>query len=188
MNPEIVFYIAQGISVITAAIAILSAQLKNMKGILITQIIGNSLAASTYFLLGGFSGAGISIIAVLQTVVMYFYNVKDKKPHIPVTVAFILAYLVNAAFTFGSIFDIFPAIAAVCFALAVAQTKSMNYRFFSIWNPLCWMVYDVYAQAYGNLLMHLGIFISVIIACIRLDGFFGLIKNNNKKTHKGERK
>ncbi len=179
MTSEIAFYIAQGISVITAIIAIMSAQLKNMKAILVTQIIGNSLASSTYFLLGGFSGAGISIIAVLQTVVMYFYNVNDKKPHIPVTAAFILAYVVNAVLTFGSIFDIFPAIAAICFALAVAQTKSMNYRFFSIWNPLCWLVYDVYTHAYGNLLMHLGIFISVMIACVRLDGFFGLIKKKN---------
>ena len=40
-------------------------------------------------------------------------------------------------------------------------------------------VYDVYTHAYGNLLMHLGIFISVMIACVRLDGFFGLIKKKN---------
>lgn len=180
MNPETVFYIAQGVSVVTAVIAILSAQLKNMKGILITQIIGNSLAASTYFLLGGFTGASVSIIATLQTVVMYFYNIKDKKPHIPVTLAFILAYVVNAVLTFGTLFDIFPAIAAVCFALAVAQTKPMIYRFFCIWNPLCWLVYDIYTHAYGTLLMHLGIFISVMIACFRLDGFFGLIKKKNK--------
>lgn len=178
MTPETAFYIAQGIGAITAAIAILSAQLKNMKGILITQIIANSLAASTYFLLGGFTGAGVSIIAVLQTAVMYFYNVKDKKPPVPVTASFIAAYVVNAALTFGSVFDIFPAIAAICFALAVAQTRSMSYRFFCIWNPLCWIVYDVYTQALGNLFMHLGIFISVIIACIRIDKFFGLIKNN----------
>lgn len=180
MNPTIAFYIAQGISIITAAIAILSVQLKNMKAILVTQIIGNSLAASTYFLLGGFTGAGVSIIAVIQTVVMYFYNVNNTKPHVPVTVAFILAYVTNAVLTFGSIFDIFPAIAAVCFALSVAQTKPMAFRFFSIWNPLSWTVYDIYSRAYGNLLMHLGIFISVIIACVRYDGFFGLIKKNNK--------
>ncbi len=180
MNPEVAFYIAQGISVITAIIAILSVQLKNMKGILVTQLIGNSMAASTYFLLGGFTGAGVSIIAVVQTVVMYFYNVKDKKPHLAVTLAFIAAYILNAALTFSSIFDIFPAIAAVCFALAVAQTKPVAFRFFSIWNPLCWIVYDVYAKAPVNLLTHMGVLISVLVACVRLDGFFGLLNKNSK--------
>ena len=181
MDQEILNYIVTGISVITAVIAILSVQLKNMKAILATQIIGNTLAASTYFLVGRFTGAGVSIIAVLQTVVMYFYNVKNKKPHRTVTLAFIAAYVINAALTLITVFDIFPAISAVCFALAVAQTKPIRFRFFSIWNPLCWMIYDVYAKLPVNFLMHLGIFISVIVACIRLDGFFGLIPKSKKE-------
>ena len=181
MNPELLPYIVNGISIITAVIAILSVQLKNMKGILATQLIGNSLAASTYFLMGGFTGAGVSIIAVVQTVVMYFYSLKDKKPHVPVTIAFIAAYVINSVLTFSSIFDIFPAISAICYALAVAQIKPIRFRFFSIWNPFCWMFYDVHAQLPINFLMHLGIFISVIVACIRLDGFFGLIPKFKKE-------
>ena len=68
------FYIAQAISILTALIAIASMQMKTMKSILITQITANLLAASTYFLLGGFSGAGISLIAIIQLIVMYFYK------------------------------------------------------------------------------------------------------------------
>ena len=181
MNPEILPYVVNGISVITAIIAILSVQLKGMRGILVTQIIGNTLAASTYFLVGRFTGAGVSIIAVVQTVVMYFYNMKDKKPHRIVTLAFIAAYIINAALTLLTVFDIFPAISAVCYALAVAQIKPVRFRFFSIWNPLCWMIYDVYAKLPVNFLMHLGIFISVIVACVRLDGFFGLIPKTKKE-------
>ena len=181
MNPELLPYVVNGISMITAVIAILSVQLKNMKGILATQLIGNTLVASTYFLMGGFTGAGVSIIAVVQTVVMYFYNAKDKKPHLIVTLAFIAAYVLNAVLTFVTVFDIFPAISAICYALAVAQIKPIRFRFFSIWNPLCWMVYDLYAQLPINFLMHLGIFISVIVACIRLDGFFGLIPKLKKE-------
>jgi hypothetical protein len=182
MNQEVAYYIAQGISVATAVIAILSVQLKNMKGILVTQLIGNFLASSTYFLLGGFTGAGVSIIAVVQTVIMYLYNVKDKKPHVAVTVAFISAYVLNAALTYSSAFDILPAVAAVCYALSVVQTKPMAFRFFNIWNPLCWIFYDVYKGAHVNFLTHLGIFISVVIACVRLDGFFGLL-NKKQKQH-----
>ena len=52
------FYLAQGISVLTALTAMVMMQFKSMKKILAGQIIANLLTASTYFLLGGFSGAG----------------------------------------------------------------------------------------------------------------------------------
>ena len=181
MDFDVAFYIAQAISIINTGIAMFSAQMKNMKAILFTQILANVIAAATCLLLGGLSGVGVSIIAVIQTVVMYFYNANGKKPNVAVTAVFILAYVLNAVFTFSTAFDVFPAIAAVCFALAVAQTKPMAYRFFSIWNPLSWLVYDIYIGAYVNIIMHVGIFVSIIIACFRLDGFFGLIKKETTK-------
>ena len=76
------FYVAQGISILTAIVAIMSMQLKSMKGILISQIIANLLASSTYFVLGSFSGAGISLIAIIQLVVVYIYDKKNVKPHL----------------------------------------------------------------------------------------------------------
>ena len=60
------FYIAQGISVLTSIVAIIMTQFKNMKNILIGQIIVNLLTASTYFLLGGISGAQLFIIKLLS--------------------------------------------------------------------------------------------------------------------------
>lgn len=181
MDFDVVFYIAQGISVLNAFVATFSAQLKNMKTILAAQIIMNLLAAVTCFLLGGFSGVGISIIAVVQTIVMYFYSMKDKKPHVAVTALFVVVYILNSVITFSSIFDIFPTLAAVSFALSVAQRSSKAYRLVGIWNPLFWLVYDVYIDAYANIVLHSCIFISMLIACIRLDGFFGLIKKHNSE-------
>lgn len=183
MDNETAFYIAQGISVFTALLAMLSVQLKGMKQILITQIGANLLAAVTYFLLGGLSGAMISIVAVVHALIMYFYNLGGKKPHFAVTGAFILVYVLNSALTFKSAFDILPAAAAVCFALALAQTRPVIFRFFSFWNPLLWIIYDGHTLAYGNLLTHMGIFISVVVACVRYDGFFGLFKRKKEKNN-----
>ena len=72
------FYIAQGISVLTALTAVLMMQFKSMKLILLGQIVANLLAASTYFLLDGLSGAGICFLAIAHTIVMFFYNRKNK--------------------------------------------------------------------------------------------------------------
>lgn len=173
------FYIAQIISILTAIVAIISMQMKSMKGILITQISANLLASSTYFLLGGFSGAGISIIAIIQLIVMFLYDKKQKKPHIWVIILFILAYIGYSILNFKEFIDIFPMLAAVIFSISIAQKNPSAYRWLSLIHPLCWLVYDTYMLAYINIIMRIGIFISAVIAKIRLDGLFGFKKKED---------
>ena len=75
-------------------------------------------------------------------------------------------------------FDIFPYLAAVFFALGVAQEKPSIYRIYGMLNPLCWLVYDIYSLALINSIMRVGIFLSALIAKIRLDGLLKKDKNN----------
>ena len=169
MNPQTAFWIAQGISVVTTVIAILCMQLKKMKAILICQLLANTLAGLTYFFLDGKSGIGISILAVVQTVVMYFYGKKEKIPHPLVTIAFCASYVIYSLLIFENAFDLLPAAAAIFFALSVAQKKPSLYRIFAAINPIFWIAYDVYEDAYIYIFMHSGIFISAVIGIIRLD-------------------
>ena len=169
MDPQVAFWIAQSISVVTTLIAILCMQLKKMNMILLCQITSNFLAGMTYLLLGGISGLGISIIAVVQSVIMYFYGKKGKSPHPIVTVAFCASYFACSLLVYQSIFDILPAAAAVFFALSVAQKKPSNYRIFAAINPIFWIAYDIYTLAYVYILMHSGILISAVVGIIRLD-------------------
>jgi len=173
------FYIAQGISVLTALTAIITMQLKNMKGILIGQILSNLFTASTYFLLGGFSGAGICLLAIVQAVVMFFYNQKEKKPHLAVIVVFILLYIACSVIYYEHFIDIFSALAAVCYAMSITQTTAKGSRLWYVFNPLFWVVYDVYTHAYGNLIMHATIFVSTAIALIRTDKIFSRRQTQN---------
>ena len=163
------FYIAQGISVLTALTAIVMMQFKSMKKILAGQILANLLTASTYFLLGGFSGAGICFAAIAQSVVMFLYDRKGKSPHPAVLAGFIALYVACSVIYYTSPIDILSAMAAVCFAVSIAQKKPSASRAWYVMNPLFWMVYDLYTRAYGNYIMHLVIFISTLTAMIRLD-------------------
>lgn len=163
------FYIAQGISVVIGILAVIMMQFKSMTKILIFQILCNLLTAATYFLLGGFSGAGICVIAIVQSVTMFLYNIKNVAPHKPVILAFILLYIGCSAFYYKSPVDIFSALAAICFAMSIVQTKSARSRFWYLFNPLCWLVYDIFTKAYGNFLLHLVIFGSTLIAMLRND-------------------
>lgn len=173
------FYIAQGISILTAVVAILSMQMKSMKWVLITQIAANLLASSTYFLLDSFSGAGISLVAIIQLVVMYILNKKEIKPNKILVILFIVMYFVCWIINFKSFMDIFPFLAALCFALGISQDNAKSFRVYGLINPLCWLVYDIYSLALINSIMRVGIFLSGLIAMIRLDNRFKK-KSNNK--------
>ena len=163
------FYLAQGISVLTGIVAVVMMQFKDMRKILIGQILANLLTASTYFLLGGFSGAGICLIAIVQTVTMFLYNLKNRPPHRAVSDLFILLYLACSAFYYKSPVDLFSAMAAICYAFSVVQTKSSLSRLWYLFNPLCWLIYDLFTRAYGNLILHVVIFSSTLIAIFRND-------------------
>lgn len=166
------FYIAQGVSILTTLVAIFMMQCKNMKLILAGHIAANFLTALTYLLLGGFSGASICILAVAQSIVMFFYNRKEKKPHLPVVIGFIILYACCSALNYTSPFDIISAAAAVCFCMSVTTSTAAASRRWYVFNPLCWMIYDLFTLAYGNFIMHLIVFISTFSAMIRVDGVF----------------
>ena len=163
------FYIAQGISVLTALVAVLMMQFKQMRWILAGQIAANLLTAATYLLLGGLSGAGICLLAIVQSVVMFVYAQKQKKPHLAVILLFIALYIACSAYYYASPIDICSALAAVCFALSVVQQRPAASRFFYAINPLCWLIYDLYTRAYGNFIMHVVILISTVWAFVRID-------------------
>ena len=163
------FYIAQGISVLTCLVGILMMQFKSMKKILAGQIVANLLTASTYFLLGGISGAGICFIAILQSVVMFFYSIKQTAPHKWVIALFIVLYISCSVFYYKSPVDILSALAAVCFAISVVQVKPCFSRLWYLFNPLLWMAYDLLIpeKAYVNFVMHTVLFCSTFIAILR---------------------
>lgn len=158
------FYIAQGISALNGIVSILMIQFRDMKKILFGQILANLLAASTYFLLGGLSGAGICFIAISQTVVMFIYNLKGVKPHLWVIVGFVALYAGCSALYYQSPVDLLSAAAAITYAFSVVQTKAAYSRLWYVFNPLLWLIYDLFTQAYVNILLHSAVFCATAFA------------------------
>ena len=175
MDPQIAFYIAQGISIGTGIMAIAMMQLKSMKLILVFQILTNLLASSNYLLLDGRNGMLVSLLAVVCSVVMFFYNTKGIKPHKSVAAAFLIAYAASSAYSVAVSHDpmeLLPAFAATCFVLSLVQTNPSYFRIFATFNPVFWMPYDLYTRSYVMFAVHFGIFLSSVIGMIRLDGLF----------------
>lgn len=161
------FYLAQAVSIVTGVVAVVSMQFKSMRKILLGHITANLLSALTYFLLGGFSGAGVCIVAIVQSVVMYLYNLKNVKPPKTVIGIFALLYTLCSIMYFKTFFDVFSAISALCFCISIGQTNPKVAKIWYMFNPLSWLVYDVYSAAYVNIIIHLSIFVSTALSLYR---------------------
>lgn len=181
MPEDVAFWIAQGISVLTGILAIIMMQMKNMKTILFFQIVVNLTASLNYLLLGGDSGAFISLLAIIQSIVMFIFNVRKKKPPIAIIIAFALCYVSISTYNIiasgdiiasGEFIGILPALAAICFCISLVQEKPSLFRIWGTLNPLCWLIYDLMTGSYVMFCVHLGILISTFVAMVRLDGIF----------------
>lgn len=165
----IFFWVAQAIGPVTTLMSILSAQMKNLKVILIYELLINLLVALSYILLGGISGSYICIIASVQTAVSYVYARKNREvPHM-LTALFVIVYSGISVYSYQSPLDILPGVSAVAFALAIVQNSSAGYRLFMGINSFLWIVYDMMIGAYTMLITHSLLLVSVIIAIVRYD-------------------
>lgn len=169
---ELEFYIAQIISIFTTIVAIVFLQCKSMKWILLGQLTANLLSSLTYFLLGGFSGAGICLLAIVQSIVMFIFSQKKKSPPIWIILVFIVLYVACSVLYYKSVIDIFSALAAVLFCVSIAQEDAKKSRLWYVFNPICWLIYSVFCRAYLNCITYSFVLISTLVAMVRVDGIF----------------
>lgn len=165
------FIIGQIISFLALIIAVVIAQFKNVKHILLGQIASNLAVAVSFCFLGGMSGAWICIVAAVQTLIIYFankHNLAKKKKDI-LSVLFAFAYIIGTAFVYQSWADIVSCACSLLYILAIIQTDTRKYRWFMAANSLLWIIYDINTAAYVNIITHGMLLVSLIIAMIRLD-------------------
>ena len=170
------FYISQICGLVGSLAAILSMQLKSIKHILVCQLVCNGIGAISYILLGGLSGCGIYLVALLQTISYSYFRIKEKKAPKWLAVTFIIAYLLCAIATYQGPTDLISALAALTCAMSLIQEKASGYRFFMLLNGSFWVIYDITVGAYAMIISHVATAISAAVGIIRLD-----IKSKNKK-------
>ena len=169
------FIFSQICGAIVSVSAIVSMQLKSIKWALACVLICNGVGAVSYILLGGFSGCGIYLVALLQSIVYFIFRSKNKKAPLTVAIAFIIAYLVCSLSTYRTPIDLISACAALTCALALVQDKPSIYRIFMLANGIIWSVYDINVCAYTMIISHMATAISAGVGIVRID-----LKKNRK--------
>lgn len=163
------FIISQICGIVVTVAVIISMQLKNIKPILISQLIINGIGAISYIMVGGLSGCGIYLVAVLQSVVYFAFRKKEIDTPRMMDIVFILLFLACAVSTYKRPMDIVTMFAAMTCAAGIMQKKPFGYRICMLLNGVIWMVYDVGVGAYTMILSHFVTAAAAIVGMVRLD-------------------
>lgn len=168
MTLDVAFFLG----LITSLTALISFQLKDMRLVLICQIICNGTGAVSYLLAptSGLSGFAIFAVAILQCIV--FFILRCKGVNEPKFAAYVFAagYLACSLLTYKSPLDIFSAAAAQTCAFGVAQKNASFYRLLLLFNGILWLTYDLLLPAAITItLAHVITIASSFIGIVRLD-------------------
>lgn len=137
---------------------------KKMTVVLIFSFVANLLVGISYILVGAVSGTMICAVAGVQLLINFCFTVRNKKVPLWLIFVYSAAYCIVNISTFSVWYDIFSLCAALGFVFSMAQSNPKYYRLLLITNMGSWLIYDIFATAYGNMIMHISSVITIVVA------------------------
>ena len=180
-------WLTGALTVLSTLFAAASMQFKKMEYVLICQLVCNSLLALQYVVEGRVSVTGVIVIAVVQIIVSYFFDKKEKAFPVWLIGVFILLFTVVSVLMMESYYDLITCAAVWCCALCLAQKRSSVARIYLMINTVLWLTYDIIMWAPTAAITHGTILVFIIVGIVRLDreewkAFFAkLCKRNPEK-------
>ena len=176
------FVIAQIMGGLGAVSMILSSWQKSRKKIFLFLVFDNVFYFLQYIFLQAYAGAFTNIIGLFRTI-LFSKKGENKflKTNYPLYLILLLYVLINI-FTYDGISSLFPALASIIYALVLWQDEPKKIRFGSAIMLLMWFVYNLFVKAYVGALVELTLFISALVAIIKID-----IKDKKKEEEKSKK-
>jgi heme/copper-type cytochrome/quinol oxidase subunit 4 len=161
-------YLAYILGIFTTVFAVASMQFKDMKYVLVCQLICNSILTAQYVIEDRVSVSGVVILAVIQTIVRFFFDMKHKPFPVWLTCVFIVGFTVVSIVMMKSPYDLITCAAVWFYAICVVQKRSSVARICSTVNTVLWLIYDILC-APSAVVTHAVILVFIIAGIIRLD-------------------
>ena len=152
----------QLIGLLAFCILVLSFYKKDTKTILVYQTTSNLIYFIHYFLLGGLTGAFISLMSVIRNIV--FIKTKSKII-IPI---FILSYLIITIIFYESIYSILPMISNSCYLIFITFNTKKDLLIGEIISATLWVIYSIFVLSYTEIITESILIVSNVIQLIRL--------------------
>jgi len=160
---------AQIFGAIALIIDLTAIQMKKKHQILFLSVTSFFFFSISFALLKAYSGALVSLLACLQTLVAYYYD-KEKEEMPRLLIYFYLFItLVCGLFVYSSLIDVLPILCALLYVITIVQKTEKNIRKIVLYTMIIWITYDAIVGAYMVMLSDSIYLFSTIIAIYRYD-------------------
>lgn len=177
VNELVTRIIATAFGMLGAAIAIGSYQFKNVRTLMLLQIISSFLFAVQFFFLGAWAGLACNVIGALMRVTVYIKSKKrpamSDKPAGQVLASpgfwvFVVMFVLIAVFTYDKPWSVLPSVAMIPLTYSIwnADAKMIRRLNFFVVCPL-WLLYNIITGAYAGIITELFNMTSIVIAFLR---------------------
>lgn len=174
-NTEI---IAQGIGILAMAMNCLSYQQKKNSTLILFQLVGSSLFAVNYFLLGALSGAMLNFVSICRAIV-FLKGDRFNARHPAWLILFSSLSLGSYALVFtvfakpftlqNAIIELLPVLAMIICTVSYRYASAkMVRRFGFVCSPL-WLTYNIVNFAIGAIACEVVNLFSLVIGTLRHD-------------------
>ena len=175
MTETQILIITEILGYLVLATALISTQVKKMYNMVILQCASNAFVVAQYLLRGEFSAMGICTLGAIVTLVIFFFDKKEKKFPIYLTVIFTalgLAVTVTTIFAKGSFdpfSDIIPILAWIVFNFAMSEQRAHVGRLLMMINSALWLVLNLVNFSTSLVITYSILMVTAIVGIFRLD-------------------
>ncbi len=161
------YYIGQAIGVIAMIESFFIYQTKNRKTMVALKLLDDVLWVTHFLMIGGYSAALTTGIAVFREIV--FYNKVDKKwaNYIFWPIAFSVVFAACAIVEYQSIFGFLPPMASIASTWAFWQSDGRVAKLIQFPSVLCMFVYDIVERSYAGTITQIISIISIVLFFVR---------------------
>ena len=170
--------IAQLIGIIAMAFNIFSYQQKTSRRVILFQLVGGSLFAVNFFMLGATVGGIMNVIAVIRAIV-YANKEKFRATHILWLVFFIGLYIAAYILTFttfgkaftlwNAILEVLPIIGMTASTIGFRLQNANAIRKSGLICSPSWLIYNIVNLSIGAIICEVLSLVSIVIGIVRLD-------------------
>lgn len=170
--------IVQAIGILAMAMNILSYQQKKQSGVIAVQMVGASLFAVHFWMLGATVGALLNVVAAVRALIFY-YKKQLHADHIAWTVGFEIVYFICYALTFtvfdkaptlpNLILEFLPVIGMTALMLGYRAKGAGAIRRWGLVSSPTWLIYNIVNISIGAICCEVISIVSIIIGILRFD-------------------
>lgn len=174
MEITFIYIISQIITIIYFAILCLSYLLKDRKKILTANLVAHIGQTIAMAMLGGYTGAAMSIIMMFRDLTLLMQEAKkskgkdiNKKLDFVILIITVLLIILLTIFTYNGLLSLLSVIATIITTFSLWQKDVKTYKILGLIAGILWLAYNIFILSIMGIILETILTISTIIGYIK---------------------